>query len=108
MDLSLIKRDFRELRSYVFGENDINDWDRLIIIYNLYLFFNHLYILYALIDYISKDKNQSFLNQFKNIYLFFFILCNVRTSYFYFIYNVAKINKNLSDSFYKNTKEYFI
>ena len=107
MDLVLIRNDFRELRSYIFNENDINNWDKIIILYNFYLFFNHVYILYILLDQIQKSK-KSFIEQFNSIYLFFFILCNLRNSYLYFIYNVSKINKNLGDSMYHNTKEYFM
>ena len=29
----LIRRDFRHLKSYLFKENNINDWDKIIIIY---------------------------------------------------------------------------
>jgi hypothetical protein len=107
MELTLIRNDFRELRSYLFNENNIHDWDKIIIIYNLYLFFNHLYILYILLDYLNKD-NQSFIEQFKHIYLFFFVLCNLKSSYLYFILNVSKIDKQLGTNFYNNTKNYFI
>jgi hypothetical protein len=107
MEFALIKKDFRELRTYLFTENDINNWDKIIVLYNLYLFFNHLYILYILLDFIQNQKT-SFTQQFKSIYLFFFILCNLKNSYLYFIFNISKINKNLGDSFYHNTKEYFM
>jgi hypothetical protein len=107
MDLTLVKKDFRELRTYIFNENDINNWDKIIILYNFYLFFNHLYILYILFDYISHSK-ESFTNDFKSIYLFFFILCNLKNSYLYFILNVSKMDVNLGNSIYNNTKEYFI
>ena len=30
----LIKRDIRELKSYLFTDNDINNWNKLIVIYN--------------------------------------------------------------------------
>lgn len=107
MELALIKQDFRELRGHLFTENNINDWDKIIILYNFYLFFNHLYILYILLDYI-QHQNTSFIQQFKTIYLFFFILCNLRNSYLYFICNVSKINKELGNSMYNNTKQYFM
>lgn len=107
MELTLIKNDFKELRGYLFSNNNINDWDKVIVIYNIYLFFNHLYILYILLDYIQQ-QNITVTSQFKTIFLFFFVLCNLRSSYLYFIYNVSKVNKNLGDSFYHNTKEYFM
>ena len=92
MEFVLIKRDFRDLKVHLFSNNNINDWNKILIIYNLYLFFNHLYISYNLINIISNDKNTEFIHQFKNIYIFFFILCNLKNSYGYFILNVHKID----------------
>jgi hypothetical protein len=106
-NFQLIKRDIRELKQYIFKDNDINDWDKIIILYNFYLIFNHLYITYYLIEYISKN-NYSFIIEFRNIYIFFYVLCNLRNSYLYFILNISKIDKNLANSLYGNTKEYFV
>jgi hypothetical protein len=103
----LIRRDIRELKSYLFQDNDINDWDKIIVIYNFYLFYSHFYILYNLMNYINHN-NTNLLDQYKSIYLFFFILCNIRNSYLYFILNVSKINNNLANSLYNNTKKYFL
>jgi len=107
MELTLIRNDFRELRGFLFEENNINDWDKIIVIYNIYLFFNHVYMLYYLLDNIMKN-NISFTQQFKIIYLFFFLLCNLKNSYLYFILNVNKIDSKLANSLYHNTKKYFI
>jgi hypothetical protein len=107
-NFQLIKRDIRTLKHYIIKDNDINDWNKIIIIYNFYLIFNHLYIAYYLIDHISKDNNNNFVVQFGNIYVFFFILCNLRNSYLYCILNISKIDKNLANSLYGNTKEYFV
>ena len=107
MDLALIQKDFRELKTYIVADNDVHNWDKIIILYNIYLFFNHLQMLYYLMDYINKDK-LGFVEQFKSIYIFFFLLCNLRNSYLYFILNVYKIDKNLGTSFYENSKIYFM
>jgi hypothetical protein len=107
MELALIKNDFRELRHFLFEDNNINDWDKIIVIYNMYLFFNHVYMLYYLLDNLMKDKS-SFTTQFKTIYLFFFLLCNLKNSYLYFILNVNKIDNKLAHSLYTNTKQYFV
>ena len=107
MELSLIQKDFKELKGYIVAENDVNNWDKIIILYNIYLFFNHIQMLYYLMDYIRKD-NLNFVEQFKTIYLFFFLLCNLRNSYLYFILNVSKIDKQLGNRFYENTKMYFM
>ena len=107
MELSLIRKDFRDLKGYIVADNDVNNWDKIIVLYKIYLFFNHLQMLYYLMDYIRKD-NISFIEQFKTVYLFFFLLCNLRNSYMYFILNVHKIDKKLGDSFYQNTNMYFM
>lgn len=107
MELALIRNDFRTLRGFLFSENNVNDWDKIIVLYNIYLFFNHIYMLYYLLDTINKDKS-SFIEQFKLIYLFFFLLCNLKNSYLYFILNVNRIDSKLANSFYHNTKEYFM
>ena len=104
--MELIKKDFNELKIYLVSDNDINNWDKIIVIYTLYLFFNHLYILYVLMDIIKND-NRDFALQFKNVYIFFFILCGLRTSYLYSIKNISRINSDLSCSLFKNTKKYF-
>lgn len=107
-NFQLIKRDFRELKKDLFQENNINDWDKIIIIYNIYLFYSQIFILYKMLDFISKDTNDDFVNNFKNIYIFFYILCCVKNLYANFIYNVSKINLPLAISFLKNTHKYFI
>ncbi len=107
MDLTVIQKDFKTLKGFIIEDNNVNDWDKIIVLYNIYLFFNHLQMLYYLMDYINRD-NLNITTQFKTIYLFFFLLCNLRNSYMYFIINVSKIDNNLSDSFYNNTKQYFM
>jgi hypothetical protein len=97
----------KTLKNYIIKDNDINDWNKIIIIYNIYLIINHLYIAYLLIEHISKDTN-NFILQFSNIYVFFFILCNLKNSYLYCILNISKIDRNLANSLYENTKEYFV
>ena len=107
MNLQLIKSDIKVLKQYIIYDNTIHDWNKIIIIYNIYLIFNHLYLAYCLIEYISTH-NDNFIVQFGNIYIFFFILCNLKNSYLYCILNISKIDKNLAISLYNNTKEYFL
>ena len=106
-NVQLVRQDFRELKKHIFQENNVNDWDKIIIIYNFYLFFSHLYLVYVLMDIISKD-NSTFIHQFRNVYVFFFILCNMKNSYAYFIFNVSKIDPILALNILKHTKEYII
>lgn len=106
----LIKQDIKIIKKDIFEENNINDWDKLLIVYNFCLFLNHLYLSYILIDELANDKsnnNSSFVIQFKNIYILFFILCNLKNSYGYLIYNISKINAKVAYSLFNNTKEYF-
>lgn len=105
--LQLIKRDVRDIKAHVFGENNIHDWYKLIVVYNFYLFYSQMYILYQIAIYMA-DSTNSFSADFKKIYMFFFILCNLRSTYLYFIVNVAKMDYPLSMRFYNNTKEYFV
>ncbi len=107
MKLQLIKKDISDIKVHVFGDNNINDWYKLIVVYNFYLFYSHMYILYQIAIYMNNSTN-SFATDFKKIYMFFFILCNLRSSYLYFIINVAKMDYPLSMRFYNNTKEYFV
>ncbi len=107
MDLALIQNDFKTLKGYIIAENDVNNWNKIIILYNIYIFFNHIQMLYYLLNHIQNTK-LSFIEQFKTVYLFFFLLCNLRTSYMYFIINVSKVDINLGNSFYNNTKQYFM
>jgi hypothetical protein len=103
----LIKRDCRELRSLLFGYNIINDWQKLIVIYNIYLFISHIYVLYMFTDYFGHSTN-SFEDDFKKIFITFFVICNLQNTYRYFILNIAKLNYRLAKSMYNNTNEYFI
>jgi hypothetical protein len=105
--LQIIKRDVRTLRTYLFSNNNENDWMKLIIIYNIYIMISHMYILYTFADYFMYSK-KTFQEDFKKIFILFFILCNAQNTYRYFILNVSKVNTQLADSLYKNTKEYFI
>jgi len=103
----LIRSNIKDLKSYIINDNHISDWQKIVIVYNFYLFFSNLYIAYYLIDVLSKG-DQNFMVQFRNVYLFFFILCSVRTSYMYLIINISKIDAKLGMDLYNNTKEYFM
>lgn len=106
-NFQLIKRDIRSLKKHIVFNNNINDWAKIIIIYNGYLIFNHLSAMNHLMCNLIND-NSSFNNQYKKIFLFFFLMCNLKNSYAYFIFNVNKIDTNLAFSLYNNSKQYFI
>jgi hypothetical protein len=102
----LIKRDTRELQKTLFNENDINDWSKIIILYNIYLIYSQLTLAYSLFDKLVNDKS-SFEKQFTKIYAFFFLMCSLKTSYLYFIYNLSKVNYDLSMNMHNNFKNFF-
>ena len=105
--LQLVKVNLKELHKYIIYDNNINNWDKIIIIYNFYIFFSNLYIAYYLINLLHNDNN-NIITQFKNIYIFFYILCSIRTTYLYLIKNICKINIILGTNLYNNTHKYFI
>lgn len=103
----LIKRDIRALKKHIIYNNNIKDWSKIIIIYNAYLLFNHFNALFNLMSNLINESS-SFNNQYKKIFLFFFLMCNLKNSYVYFIININKIDPYLANNIYNNTKEYFI
>lgn len=99
-EFQLIKRDIRALKKSIIS-NDENNWRKAIIIFNFYLFFYHLYVLYELTSQFNKTSNIGY------IYVYFYVLCNTRNLYLYLILNISKLDEPLGESMYKNTKEYF-
>ena len=105
-EFQLIKRDTRELQKILFTENDVNDWAKIIILYNMYLVYNQIILAYSLFNILVNDKS-AFEKQFTKIYAFFFLLCSIKTSYLYFIYNLSKTDYDLSMKMHNNLKNFF-
>ena len=99
-DFQIIKTDIKKVKKYILNYD--NQYLSLAILYSFCIFINNLYLLYYISNFISKD-NSNFILQIRNIYLFFFILCSLRSSYLYILYNISKIDKDLSINLYKNT-----
>ena len=90
----LIKRDVRELRKIIFGDEEhIHNWDRILI--------------YNIMNKINKHSDFNFQRDYVNLYIFVFFICNLRTSYLYMIKSVFKVNKPLASSLHTNMGEYF-
>ncbi len=106
-EFQLIKKDFSVLRQDLFEENGINDWDKLIIIYNFCMLINYVYYTYSLLGVLYKD-NSHFREQFLNVYLFFYCITSLNDCYLYFIKNVYRINPKLALQMHENLKEYFL
>lgn len=105
--LVLIKRDARDLKSIIFGENETNDWDKLIILYMMLLMYQHLYLVYHFMNIIAKSGPNDFRKDFINIYMFFYFITNLKGSYQGMIYSVSKVDDKLANSMHDNMKEYF-
>ena len=106
-NFALLKRDVRALKAYLFTDNDINGWRKLIIIYNMYLLISHMYVLYKFAEYFSYS-DKSFSEDFKKVFMLFFVICNLQNTYRYGILNVSKIDPFLANDMYKHSKEYFV
>ena len=103
----LIKRDARELRQILFGENDIHGWDKIIIIYSIVLMYQHIYMLHKTMEKVTVHPEFNFNRDFKDLFLFVFFICNLRTSYLYLIKTTFKVDKKLATSLHSNMGEYF-
>ena len=104
----LIKRDVRDLRQIIFGQDEhIHDWDRILIVYSLFLMYQHVFLIYDVMKKINQHSDFNFQRDYKNLYIFVFFLCNLRTSYLYMIKSVIKVDKPLAGSLHANMGEYF-
>lgn len=104
----LIKRDVRDLRQIMFGnDNHIHDWDRIIIIYTIFLMYQHVFLLYNVMSKVVEHEDFNFKRDYKNLYLFYFFIINLRTSYLYMIKSVIKVDKDLAGRLHTNMGEYF-
>ena len=103
----LIKRDTRELRQILFGENDIHGWDKLLILYSIILMYQHVYLLHKTMMKVTKHEDFNFNRDFKDLFMFVFFMCNLRTSYLYLIKTTLKVDKKLATNLHSNMGEYF-
>lgn len=101
-EFQLIKRDVRALKKHILSDENEDKWRKAIILFNFYLFFYHLYILYELTVQFKESSN------FGYIYMYFFVLCNTRNLYLHMILNISKLDKPLAESMFQNTKQYFV
>jgi hypothetical protein len=105
--LILVKRDAKELRTIIFGENNINDWDKLIILYTMFLVIQHLYLVYQYMHIIINSGPNDFRKDFINTYMFFYFITNLKGSYCGMIYSISKVDNKLAYNMHDNMKEYF-
>jgi len=103
----LIKQDVSDLRQIILGENNINEWNKLLIFYTIYLMYQHVFASYTMMQSVLKYDDFNFSRDFRNLYLFFFFICNLKTSYAYMIKTIFKVDKRLALSLHSNMGEYF-
>lgn len=104
----LIKRDVRDLRKIIFGTDEhIHDWDRILIIYSIFFMYQHVFLVYNIMNRLVKHDDYVFQRDFKNLYLFCFFIINLRTAYLYMIKSVLHVDKNLAGRLHSNLGEYF-
>jgi hypothetical protein len=105
MSSILIKRDLRQLSKIIYEDNNINDWTKIIIAYNIYLVFSQIMLIIYYINCFNNIVINS-ANNVKSTYLFFFLLCSLQNSYAYGILNVNKVNPELASNLHNNMKNY--
>ena len=104
----LIKRDVRELRQIIFGNDiHIHDWDRILIVYSLFFMYQHMFLVYNLMNTINRNKDFDFNRDYLSLFMFVFLIANLRTSYLYMIKSVYSIDKKLAGNLHMNMGEYF-
>jgi hypothetical protein len=104
MSSVLIKRDLRQVSKIIYENNNVDDWTKIILVYNLYLVFSHIILTFYIINCINSSVTT---NNMRTTYLLFFILCNLQNSYASGIKNINKINPPLASSLHENLKNYF-
>ena len=91
----LIRRDVRTLKKHIVHNNLIHDWDKIVIVYNIYLLYSFTYNAFKLIDFYAsqflKGKDIPFHQQFLYFYMSFYCICCIKSTYLYFIKNIYKV-----------------
>lgn len=103
----LIKRDVRDLRQILFGENEIHDWDKVLILYSITLMYQYIFTLINIMNKVNKHKDFNFKRDFQDLFMFTLLLCNVRTTYLYMIKTTYNVDKNLAMRLHLNMGKYF-
>ena len=90
----LIKNDLTKIRECIIYNNDIDNWSKIAIVYNIFIFFQMSYLAFTFSN--------------NNPYYFLFSIVVIRSLYIQFILNILKIDKNIGISLFNLTKNFFI
>jgi len=86
----------------------MNEWDKLILFYNIYIIYSHIGYIHKLLEYTNSCKSNSFYFNFVLTYILFFCVCNIQASYRHGLIKIYQNKPDLAVHIYKNTKEYFL
>ena len=99
MNAILVKRDLRQVSKIIYENNNVDNWTKIILVYNLYLVFSQILLVSYMINCLDINKFN-----LRTTYLLFFIMCNLQNAYGYGIKNIHKINPSLANSLHENLK----
>ena len=68
MNEVLVKRDLRQVSKIIYENNNVDDWTKIILVYNLYLVFSHILLVSYMINCLNINKFN-----LRTTYLLFFI-----------------------------------
>ena len=103
----IIKRDVTDLRKLILDNNNVNEWNKMIILYTIFLMYQHVFATYTMMNKVMKYDEYNFKRDFKNLYMLFFFICNLRVAYLYMIKSVLKVDKGLGVRLHSTMGEYF-
>lgn len=86
----------------------MNDWDKLILFYNIYIIYSHVQYIHKLMEFMNQYRSNTFYGQYIMIFLFFFCVCNIQASYRHALVRIYRNKPELAVSIYNNTRYYFL
>ena len=69
--------------------------------------YQHMFLVYNLMNLINSNKDFDFRRDYFKLFMFVFLIANLRTSYLYMIKSVYGIDKKLAGNLHMNMGEYF-
>lgn len=103
----LIKKDVNELRQLILGNNNIHEWNKIVILYTIFLVYQHVFAAHTKMKEVLRYQEFDFKRDFKDVYMFFFFICNLRVAYLYMIKSILRVDRKLAGSLHSYMGEYF-
>ena len=86
----------------------MNDWDKLILFYNIYIIYSHVQYIHQLMEFMNRHHSNTFYGQYILIFLFFFCVCNIQASYRHALIRIYRTKPESAISIYNHTRKYFL